>query len=107
MIRRRPRSTLFPYTTLFRSWEPMCLAMVLARFSVVGLLSRGRREYRRGLLPWISRSLAGRLLVGFEKLSPTIPAEARWGEGGRWGVFGVLGFGELFFFLVCRTSPLL
>src|SRR5256885_10563401 len=23
MIRRPPRSTLFPYTTLFRSWEPM------------------------------------------------------------------------------------
>src|SRR5258708_9162338 len=22
MIRRPPRSTLFPYTTLFRSWEP-------------------------------------------------------------------------------------
>src|SRR5947199_7338528 len=22
MIRRTPRSTLFPYTTLFRSWEP-------------------------------------------------------------------------------------
>src|SRR5207237_7881634 len=24
MIRRPPRSTLFPYTTLFRSTEPMC-----------------------------------------------------------------------------------
>src|SRR3712207_8665755 len=23
MIRRPPRSTLFPYTTLFRSWHPM------------------------------------------------------------------------------------
>src|SRR3712207_8727974 len=23
MIRRPPRSTLFPYTTLFRSWEPI------------------------------------------------------------------------------------
>src|SRR2546429_6254891 len=26
MIRRPPRSTLFPYTTLFRSWSPRCLA---------------------------------------------------------------------------------
>src|SRR2546425_7480628 len=24
MIRRPPRSTLFPYTTLFRSWAPWC-----------------------------------------------------------------------------------
>src|SRR5260221_2194225 len=24
MIRRPPRSTLFPYTTLFRSWERSC-----------------------------------------------------------------------------------
>src|SRR5256885_9823962 len=24
MIRRPPRSTLFPYTTLFRSWIPSC-----------------------------------------------------------------------------------
>src|SRR5471030_3391177 len=24
MIRRPPRSTLFPYTTLFRSWAPSC-----------------------------------------------------------------------------------
>src|SRR2546430_4227238 len=24
MIRRPPRSTLFPYTTLFRSWEILC-----------------------------------------------------------------------------------
>src|SRR2546430_7533466 len=26
MIRRPPRSTLFPYTTLFRSREPICVA---------------------------------------------------------------------------------
>src|SRR5258708_19314819 len=25
MIRRPPRSTLFPYTTLFRSWQPLKL----------------------------------------------------------------------------------
>src|SRR5690242_21324358 len=27
MIRRPPRSTLFPYTTLFRSWERLCNAI--------------------------------------------------------------------------------
>ncbi len=26
MIRRPPRSTLFPYTTLFRSWDVMAFA---------------------------------------------------------------------------------
>src|SRR2546429_6153582 len=29
MIRRPPRSTLFPYTTLFRSGEPLCLGSPL------------------------------------------------------------------------------
>src|SRR3989442_9181337 len=43
MIRRPPRSTLFPYTTLFRSHVPMDLAAV----SVVGFfvcLSRGKMK---------------------------------------------------------------
>src|SRR5262245_63949681 len=33
MIRRPPRSTLFPYTTLFRSWPPVLLqdATMVAR----------------------------------------------------------------------------
>src|SRR2546430_12745924 len=31
MIRRPPRSTLFPYTTLFRSFAPMCIRMVMSR----------------------------------------------------------------------------
>src|SRR3712207_8418704 len=35
MIRRPPRSTLFPYTTLFRSWKPVP--------HVPGQLSEGRR----------------------------------------------------------------
>src|SRR3712207_8043134 len=34
MIRRPPRSTLFPYTTLFRSWEVD--APILARAVLVG-----------------------------------------------------------------------
>src|SRR2546430_5692653 len=37
MIRRPPRSTLFPYTTLFRSWL-FCdvLCVLLVRFSSIG-----------------------------------------------------------------------
>src|SRR2546427_6411090 len=43
MIRRPPRSTLFPYTTLFRSWV---LRPVLARFGV-GFDSYDRIGYTR------------------------------------------------------------
>src|SRR5256885_15088776 len=31
MIRRPPRSTLFPYTTLFRSWIPSCAGDPMVR----------------------------------------------------------------------------
>src|SRR5258708_28988007 len=34
MIRRPPRSTLFPYTTLFRSWDVGCYPVSLARFAI-------------------------------------------------------------------------
>src|SRR2546429_5515806 len=36
MIRRPPRSTLFPYTTLFRSVPGISVALVLGRESVLG-----------------------------------------------------------------------
>src|SRR5687768_17676708 len=36
MIRRPPRSTLFPYTTLFRSWEAVTEAFDFAPGSTVG-----------------------------------------------------------------------
>src|SRR5256886_9653412 len=34
MIRRPPRSTLFPYTTLFRSWHFQLLGQLLGEFYV-------------------------------------------------------------------------
>src|SRR5260221_10040818 len=37
MIRRPPRSTLFPYTTLFRSNDPLTFAAVAAFLSSVAL----------------------------------------------------------------------
>src|SRR5256885_8787993 len=51
MIRRPPRSTLFPYTTLFRSLEPVLQSPdeVLARFrgGLVEQLGIGLQEIRR------------------------------------------------------------
>src|SRR5437899_7167699 len=48
MIRRPPRSTLFPYTTLFRSWHGLVIKRARGRASRhLRLLVRGTR---RGLL---------------------------------------------------------
>src|SRR5438270_7732331 len=52
MIRRPPRSTLFPYTTLFRSQPPVCAEATirasqnekLKRSCTVNALSRSRSE---------------------------------------------------------------
>src|SRR3712207_7246315 len=51
MIRRPPRSTLFPYTTLFRSSSPTCCASDYARSTPIssrcctaGLVSGSRRK---------------------------------------------------------------
>src|SRR5207302_9818683 len=40
MIRRPPRSTLFPYTTLFRSWVPLSFAARLWRGDLGDAASR-------------------------------------------------------------------
>src|SRR5688572_32482060 len=45
MIRRPPRSTLFPYTTLFRSGRPV---LVQIRNGIVGNLVVGDPRIRRG-----------------------------------------------------------
>src|SRR5438876_2531557 len=51
MIRRPPRSTLFPYTTLFRSRRVPLLWSVLPR-SCLPWRSRGSCRYRRAA-PWV------------------------------------------------------
>src|SRR2546421_6011800 len=63
MIRRPPRSTLFPYTTLFRSRLPLMLDLVF--YSIVEVLS--------GLAPNYTTFLILRALFGI-------------GMGGEWGV---------------------
>src|SRR5205814_7390326 len=48
MLRRPPRSTLFPYTTLFRSVEAMCLVDVGGQYLCLAQPAVHRaREYHR------------------------------------------------------------
>src|SRR3712207_7611192 len=44
MIRRPPRSTLFPYTTLFRSWLEECRALAGLRLSASAAQAIGYAE---------------------------------------------------------------
>src|SRR3712207_8711036 len=54
MIRRPPRSTLFPYTTLFRSWLPAMWFLSRAVFEI-GDAPRARR-LRELLEPWAAHN---------------------------------------------------
>src|SRR5256884_7613141 len=53
MIRRPPRSTLFPYTTLFRSFAPQILLYGLA-VVLYGILQAHRRFAAPALAPVLS-----------------------------------------------------
>src|SRR3712207_7162109 len=57
MIRRPPRSTLFPYTTLFRSGRPASQAEEAGRRGGVDRPARGRQVRREGVrgLRWSAR----------------------------------------------------
>src|SRR5688572_32748061 len=50
MVRRPPRSTLFPYTTLFRSWEWEVLLERLVGGAVDGVLRSGDAAHHEDLL---------------------------------------------------------
>src|SRR5256885_3081161 len=52
MIRRPPRSTLFPYTTLFRSFEPRCdHAMAACKVAMPALEVDAGGRGKRCILP--------------------------------------------------------
>src|SRR5260221_11518081 len=57
MIRRPPRSTLFPYTTLFRSPGPMCEYLSIGQ---PGLLCQGAQFRRRVSTPNRNHSVVPR-----------------------------------------------
>src|SRR5256885_3976341 len=61
MIRRPPRSTLFPYTTLFRSQEPVQTEQRLGRVRIAGLeCSNERYILGKGINGWRHGALSDR-----------------------------------------------
>src|SRR5260370_1512983 len=69
MIRRPPRSTLFPYTTLFRSWMwssavlvTLLLTLGIASFAFPGLLSQAENSVSNDL-DIAMRGLVGLVLI--------------------------------------------
>src|SRR5437868_586179 len=83
MIRRPPRSTLFPYTTLFRSEERVCVAH--KGFVAFEIATRGRAAHgSRPDLGIDAIARMGRVLVGIEALDARLrarPTHARLGSG--------------------------
>src|SRR2546422_10838711 len=59
MIRRPPRSTLFPYTTLFRSLSPLLAQAPLSKSAVSRLVARLEEGYQA----WQKRDLAAERIV--------------------------------------------
>src|SRR3712207_8577092 len=69
MIRRPPRSTLFPYTTLFRSQRLVVLGLVVLELRLVGQLQLPLEQRRRQLT---RRSTGGRRLHNPDPESTTL-----------------------------------
>src|SRR3712207_8156790 len=61
MIRRPPRSTLFPYTTLFRSTTPL---VVLGESDFAGAVRDALRNFRRSEELRTNPLLRSRMVVG-------------------------------------------
>src|SRR3712207_7514787 len=72
MIRRPPRSTLFPYTTLFRS-DRMIATHLSAPFFLAQIVARGMIERKRG-------KIINTLSVTSELGRPTIRSEEHTSE---------------------------
>src|SRR3712207_8359193 len=67
MIRRPPRSTLFPYTTLFRSQERVKLILDTAQEAFVSMDSAGRvtdwNPQAEAILGWKRKEILGRQVI--------------------------------------------
>src|SRR2546428_6445825 len=58
MIRRPPRSTLFPYTTLFRSWEKDLAVGLTGAFVCCQVIGTELARRRRGVIVNVASDLA-------------------------------------------------
>src|SRR2546427_1810230 len=78
MIRRPPRSTLFPYTTLFRSGQDRGrLAQQRVRTLLGGLLAGGIRSEEHTSELQSQSNLVCRLLLEKKKISPPVRRSSR------------------------------
>src|SRR3989449_9742998 len=87
MIRRPPRSTLFPYTTLFRSAIASCFELPLYRIDMVAIFS-GRHGTPEGAFAHACHMLESMApaVVWFDEIEAGINTQAKEGELGR--IFG-------------------
>src|SRR5688572_31336225 len=65
MIRRTPRSTLFPYTTLFRSRDDFAAVDSIEAPDPYTVRVRYKTAYARAMMSWASAILPGHLLRPF------------------------------------------
>src|SRR3712207_9459305 len=88
MIRRPPRSTLFPYTTLFRSWGLPLHVYFETALVIVALVLMGR---------WLELRAKKRTAASIKALVGLVPATARVVRGGDEldGALDQVGVGEL------------
>src|ERR1039458_2739513 len=77
MIRRPPRSTLFPYTTLFRSQSPQASRGLVSRCSTPALRTRCRSEEHTSELQSLRHLVCRLLLEKRQKPHPIFPAGGR------------------------------
>src|SRR5256885_16848531 len=71
MIRRPPRSTLFPYTTLFRSFTPLALALLLVfMIAVVAFIVLVEGGQRRIPVQYAKRVVGRRVMGGQSSYLP-------------------------------------
>src|SRR5256885_7585152 len=96
MIRRPPRSTLFPYTTLFRSARALHALQEIARVPLAGLqvevAEHGASKVGQAAAEGVDESLAVRLVVGDHRGALDVELAVR-KVGGR-GSLQLVGRGE-------------
>src|SRR2546430_16352049 len=99
MIRRPPRSTLFPYTTLFRSLDLVPIALVVLAGLALTLLL-GERYHHRVLqlvFIWATMGLAWNIISGYAGQT----------SFGHQAFFGVGAYVTVLLVVTVRLTPLI